>query len=329
VPGLREVNAIRGAGLIPAARYLEAALLVRDADYWRRWALRALLGLGAGHLLAGILFFFAYNWADMAPVAKFAVVEGGIVGTAVAAFFIGIDRPAGQAALIGASVLTGVLLAVIGQVYHTNADAYELFVAWAVLILPWALASRSAAHWLLWLVVAFVAFGLYGEQALLPDGVLIRRELYVLLGLAALIVLAVREAVCRAGFAWLGGHWTRLLPLFAGLALLFSVAAEYLLDMYGSPIGVIALAGALAVVALAYRRLLPDFVALAIIAGFAGLFLIAAAVRVLEEAIGFDWDDTMRVLSSIGLLIAWSVLVTGAGAKLLQALRVRLEGQQA
>jgi hypothetical protein len=197
------------------------------------------------------------------------------------------------------------------------------------LILPWALASRSATHWLLWLVVAFVAFGLYGEQALIADDLLIRRELYVLLGLAALLVLAVREALCRAGFAWLGGHWTRLLPLFAGLVLLFSVAAEYLLDMYGSPVGVVALAAALAIVALAYRRLLPDFAALAIIAGFAGLFLIAAAVRVLEEAIGFDWDDTVRALGSIGLLIAWCVLVTGAGAKLLQALRGRLEGRQA
>jgi uncharacterized membrane protein len=323
------VNAIRGAGLLPAARYLEAALLVSDGDAWRRWALRALLALGAGHLLAGIIFFFAYNWADMAPLAKFAVVEVGIVVAAAAAFFVGIDRPAGQAALIGASVLTGALLAVIGQVYHTNADAYELFVAWAVLILPWALASRSAAHWLLWLVVAFVAFGLYGEQALIPDGMLIRRELYVLLGLAALLVLAVREAMVRAGFAWLGAHRTRLLPLFAGLALLFGVAAEYLLDMYGSPVGVVALAAVLAVLALAYRRLLPDFTALAIIAGFAGLFLIAAAVRILEEAIGFDWDDTVRTLGSIGLLIAWCVLVTGTGAKLLQMLRGQLEGRQA
>ena len=72
----------------------------------------------------------------------------------------GFDRPAGQALLIGASVLTGVLLAVIGQVFQTGADAFELFLVWTVLILPWTLASRSAAHWLVWLVVACTAVSL-------------------------------------------------------------------------------------------------------------------------------------------------------------------------
>ena len=61
--------------------------------------------------------------------------------------------------LIAASVLVGVLLAVIGQVYHTGADAYSLFAAWTLLILPWTLASRSAAR----VTEAKAALGVEGE----------------------------------------------------------------------------------------------------------------------------------------------------------------------
>jgi uncharacterized membrane protein len=214
---------------------------------------------------------------------------------------------------------------VIGQVYHTNADAYELFVAWTVLILPWTLASRCAAHWLVWLVVAFLALSLYGAQALIPEGDLTGVQLFVLLGSAALLVAAAREAALRAGFAWLAGHWTRLLPLFVGLAFLFGTAISYLLDLDGEAIGIIAFIAASAAAAV-HARWIQDFAAVAIVLGFAGLFLILAGGRILHEAIGFDSAETAAMLTSIGLLIAWSMLVTGAGAKLLQALRLRLQG---
>src|SRR5215471_6429478 len=143
MPTLKDVNALHSHGLIPAGRYFAAAAAVRDDAAWAIWSRRALLAIGAGHLLAGIITFFAYNWADMPSVAKFATVE--------AAFALA--RAVGQVLLIAASILVGVLLAVIGQLYNTDADAYTLFAAWTVLILPWTLASRSAAHWLLWLVV--------------------------------------------------------------------------------------------------------------------------------------------------------------------------------
>jgi len=61
---LRHINALRSAGLIPAARYLDTAAAVRDTALWRQCSRRALLTFGAGHLLAGIVFFFAYNWAQ-------------------------------------------------------------------------------------------------------------------------------------------------------------------------------------------------------------------------------------------------------------------------
>lgn len=121
---------------MPAARYAEAAYALRDRDLWSVWAVRLLMALGTGHVLAGIVFFFAFNWADMSPFAKFATIQGGIALAAIAAIVSGLDRPVGQSLLIAASVLTGVLLAVFGQIYQTGADAYELFVGWALLIVP-------------------------------------------------------------------------------------------------------------------------------------------------------------------------------------------------
>ena len=46
---------------------------------------------------------------------------------------------AGKAALLAASLFVGALLALIGQIYQTGADTFEMFAAWAALILPWVL----------------------------------------------------------------------------------------------------------------------------------------------------------------------------------------------
>ena len=53
------------------------------------------------------------------------------------------NRPAGKAALLAAALLTGGLLALIGQTYQTGADTFELFATWAALILPWVLAIQQ------------------------------------------------------------------------------------------------------------------------------------------------------------------------------------------
>src|SRR5215475_5454571 len=199
---LRDVNTLHARGLIPGARYFTAVAAVRNDAAWARWASRALLAIGAGHVLAGIVTFFAWNWADLSSVAKFAIVESALVIALGATWLVGIERAVGQALLIAASILVGLLLAVIGQVYNTDADAYSLFVAWTVMILPWTLASRSAAQWAVWLIVLYLALSLYGEQALIPDGRLTRVALDLGLGVLAAIFLVLRETVVRKGVTW-------------------------------------------------------------------------------------------------------------------------------
>src|SRR5215470_5170614 len=210
MPTLKDVNVLHSQGLIPAPRYFAAASAVRDDAAWASWAGRALLAIGAGHLLAGIVSFFAYNWADLSAPYQFAIVEVALVISFAGALFAGIERALGQMLLVAASVLVGVLLAVIGQAYNTDADAYTLFVAWTVLILPWVLASRSAAHWAVWLVVLYLALSLYGEQVLIPEDRLTKATLAVGLGALAALVLALRELAAHKGMAWLAAGWTRI-----------------------------------------------------------------------------------------------------------------------
>ena len=73
---LDDLHRLRDAGLIPAGRFLQAAARLRDGPRWEAWGRRALLAAGMAHLLAGVIFFFAFNWADLSAMAKFALLAG-------------------------------------------------------------------------------------------------------------------------------------------------------------------------------------------------------------------------------------------------------------
>jgi len=332
--GLTEVETLRRAGLISARQYIDAVYLCRKPEFWLRWALRVVLALGAGHLLAGIIFFFAYNWDDLSPVAKFAILQNGIVISVVSALFVKLERIGGQVLLIAGSVLVGGLIAVVGQVYQTGADAFDLFVLWAILIIPWVVASRSAAHWFIWLVVVYAAVNLYAWQMLIPVGSLSFIELSCLLTLMAVVVLAMRELAVLAGATWLGANWTRLVLALAGLSFVFVPAIRYPLDIIpfieyvlgpeAQVLGVLAFIAIVAVFSVIYIRLLPDFGVVAISTGFLALFLMTVGIRVLAETIGFDWDVASKIVPSLGLLVLWCAALTAATLKSLAIVRRHL-----
>lgn len=127
---------------------------------WRRFADRLLLALGTLLLLSGIVFFFAYNWQALHRFSKIGLVAAPLTVCALLAWRAG-GSLIGQAWLAAAAVLTGVLLAVSGQIYQTGADTELLFFAWAVLILPWVLVARAPWLWLFWLLLGNTALLLY------------------------------------------------------------------------------------------------------------------------------------------------------------------------
>jgi uncharacterized membrane protein len=329
--GLAEVDTLRRAGLISASQYLNAVYRCRASDFWLRWALRAMLALGVAHLLAGIIFFFAYNWDDLTPFGKFAILQSGIIISVVAAMFANLERLVGQVLLIAGSVLVGGLFAVIGQVYQTGADAFDLFATWAILIVPWVVASRSATHWFVWLVVVYAAFNLYAFQVLMPVGTLSSAELSCLLAVATTAVLAMREFAVRAGAIWLEAGWTRLVLAIAALAMIFVPAIrypldfiafiEYILGAEAQLLAVLVFLVIVAVFAVVYARLLPDFGVVAISAGFFALFLMTVGARLLAETIGFNWDLASRILPSLGLLVLWCAALTAGTLKFLAIVR--------
>ncbi|MFZ2843770.1 DUF2157 domain-containing protein [Psychrobacter sp.] len=153
---------------------------------WLAFFDKALLVIGAVALVLSLVFFIAYNWINMGKMGKFALVEGALVisiALYVALSFRQRFQLVRQLLLLIASVITGSLLALFGQVYQTGADTWQLFFGWAILITPWVLIARFPALWLLWLGlvnaslilyfnVADFAFANYLYQGILQIGIL-------------------------------------------------------------------------------------------------------------------------------------------------------------
>lgn len=277
--------ALLRAGLIQPARYLEAVGVVRDEAFWRRWGQAALLALAVGQILAGIVFFFAFNWADLPPFGKLATVQAGIVLCAVGAW-IGRDRPAAWSALVtAAATLVGVLLAVFGQIYQTGADAYTLFVGWALLILPWVVLSRTLATWALWLLVAGVGGSAWATQIAIPLGWIEAEPVAALLALFYAFALLARELAARRRGGWLAPLWPRRLLAAAILALTFAAAVPVVFSSDPGPAGWLALAALVVAVtglgALGRRARDLPVVVLAVLAG--SLFLCTVGGRLAVE----------------------------------------------
>jgi len=194
-----------------------------DARRWRFLGNRLLAFLGAALLAAGLIFFFAYNWADLHRFAKFAigfVAFGAAVGfalfssrrrnvTAMTRASVrdrehaprtAVDTIRYRAALFAAALCIGALLALIGQVYQTGADLWELFALWALLVIPFALLSRGVETWLLWLGVANTALVLWLGEALSIFGHLDELSTMLLCAIAfnaAYLLLAERFSRAR------------------------------------------------------------------------------------------------------------------------------------
>jgi uncharacterized membrane protein len=159
-----------GLGLNESAylRALQLAELAPGRTAWLRYINHFLVTIGALLIVAGVTAFFAWNWADLDYMIKFALIQAGIVAIALLAWRLGIDSMAGRASLFSSAFLVGIVFAVFGQVYQTGADPYGLFVAWAVLILPLAIIGRQAALWILFQTLLILALIMYWTQVIDP-----------------------------------------------------------------------------------------------------------------------------------------------------------------
>lgn len=270
------------------------------AAEWRA-LLDRVFAFGAALLLtAAAVFFLAYNWDAMHRFARLGLVVGVLAACCAGALFA---RPLGvgwRAALFGACVATGALLALVGQTYQTGADVWELFAAWAALMLPFAWLSRSSASWMLWLAVANLALmralsqsvwwgffdTLSNAQALLVIAAFNMIVLLVFEGFASRLIarparwihrlaaLGVLAPLCAgAVFGWWESEFRIVAATFsivAGLA-----AAVYYRARRDLPILALAVYGGIAVLAAGLVKLLrvESFLSMNLV----GLFIIAAS----------------------------------------------------
>lgn len=211
---LERLEALAEKGILNRAGFERALVLagyIPIGEGWRRFLDYSLLVLAVAFSLSGIIFFFAFNWAEMHRFTKFGLVEAGILICLGFAYFRGLNTLPGKAGLIGAAVLVGALLAVQGQVYQTGADAYTLFLYWAVFIFGWAVIGLSGPLWFLWLVLLNLTLWFYAQQAGFSEELTLFNLLFALNGLG----LALWEVGRAWSCDWLNGRWE---PRLIGLA---------------------------------------------------------------------------------------------------------------
>ena len=311
-------------GILSAEAYeraLAMAGIPPDGAAWRKFLDWLLAGLGAVLVLSGIVFFFAYNWADMPRFAKFGVLEAMLLIAVALAWRLGPDSQSGRAALLGAAVLPGVLLALYGQTYQTGADPYGLFLTWALLITPWVLIGRSAALWLLLLVLTNLALMLWWigvfrppewldfVQAPLPlfglGFVFVDADLALLATALNLAALLVYETLTER-IEWLSGRWMPRLIMLAILAILLPPVMRAIFEenskMLSVQLSPLAWLGLTAMGVWAYRNWRHDLFMLAALALEAIVIMTAFLI------------DGLNVHSAIALLFLSLVVVLMTGA---------------
>ena len=299
------------------ARAIALATESPDARAWRAFLSRALLLLGAGLILSGVVCFVAYNWSRVGRFGKFVVIAAAIAGAAVYAWRA-IPRLTGEIALFAAAVLVGALLAVFGQTYQTGADPYGLFAMWALLILPWVVASRFSATWLLALLLCDVAIGLYWGQVVGARETRDMLWLPVVIGAIHFAALAAWEWQRKLASPWLTERWAQRLvavvalyawcvaaiaavvvPRSAGTAgliglTLFAAAVVGMLRFYRRPLDLFMLTIAV-VAAMTFGTVVVGKVIDVVVGnpGFFGLMFMAALV-IWEITLGLKWYRRAR-----------------------------------
>jgi uncharacterized membrane protein len=212
------------AGALPRER-LREALRVAGANpgiaEWRAFLQMLFLWLGAASLAASVVFFVAANWQSLGRYTKFGLVEVALAAAVAIAVWHGLDSLVGKAALVVAALVAGALLALMGQVYQTGADTFELFAAWAVAIVVWVIAGRQPALWMIWIALLNLALIFWFQ--IVPG-----RGLWILFGprtvflaSSALNALALVAWECAAarGVAGFAVRWApRVLAFASGVA---------------------------------------------------------------------------------------------------------------
>ncbi|MDQ7002955.1 MAG: DUF2157 domain-containing protein [Ghiorsea sp.] len=248
----------------PISYALRVSKLTPERQGWLSLLDRFLLVIGAMALVSALTFFIAYNWAEMSRLVKFSLVEIFIILSIFAYWKLSAHQFPAKIALLTASLLLGVLLALYGQTYQTGADAWQLFFNWALLILPWVLLAQFSVLWIVFLFLLNLSLILYmGMFGGLFFGLAFASELHwPLFGLNA-VALLVWEYMSQTK-VWLQSIWApRLLAVVSGASITVLVLYYIVSPASGSFFSMLIWLNYLVVLYLYYRKKKPDLFMLA------------------------------------------------------------------
>jgi uncharacterized membrane protein len=143
---------------------LLAEHVYNDVNAWKKFLRIFFMAAGMGMLCSGIVMFFAYNWNAIHKFAKFAMLEGLIVVTVLLVLFAQVKDDVRNMILTGATLVTGALFAVFGQIYQTGADAYDFFLGWTLAVTLWVFVAGFAPLWVIYIVLVNTTLIFYFEQ---------------------------------------------------------------------------------------------------------------------------------------------------------------------
>lgn len=178
---------------------------------WRKFLNYLFISFGVGFTVSGIIFFFAYNWADLHKFIKIGMVEGGTFATAFFILFSKFNQEIKNIILTAASVSVGILFSVYGQIYQTGANAYDFFLVWTVFISLWVIISNFAPLWLIYLTLINTTFIFYSRQVAYNWSPVLIFTLLFLLNISFLVISLYRSKT-RIEFK-VSGWFTKTLAL--------------------------------------------------------------------------------------------------------------------
>lgn len=293
-----EQGRIRPEALPMALRI--AGVTPTPAD-WRRFLDQVALWLGVIFLAFGVIFFFAFNWASLNRFAKFGLVELPLLAAIILVYRLRLDNFKGKAVVLGATLLMGALLALVGQTYQTGADTYELFAIWALAIFPWVVVGCFGALWLLWIGLLNLAVWFYHHAFGGLFGIAMGPEKFLwtffILNTAALF--AWELAASR--FSWLRERWTVRILAAASGGLATALAMWAIIDpkIAGGAAWIAYIAWIIAAY-FVYRPWRRD---LFVLAGAALSIIVMATALMVRHLLSSDFSGGVGALLFIGLVV--------------------------
>ena len=288
--------------------------IYNDKQKWQKFLQLFFMSLGISFTVAGILFFFAYNWDDLHKFVKIGLVEGLIVVLTLVAVFTKIKPEFKNILLTGVTMLVGVLFAVFGQIYQTGANAYDFFFGWTMAVALWVVVSNFAALWLLFIVLINVTFFLYVDQVA-PNW----EDLFVFIIVILANTLFLIASLLLKAKAYKVPNWFTNLLAFAVVSFVTVAFMDGIFDSSESYFGIIVIMTfVLYPLGIYYglkqkRSFYLSIIPLSIIMIIAALF-----IKIV------DWDD-FSVLLFIGLFVVISVTLV---IKILMKLQKKWHGDE-